>query len=397
MRFSSVTIFVIGLNVVLAAHSVAQQQYSSPRYVAPPQQTVPQYVPQQNGTQQYFPPVQNFATQPNQQPLAATTIQKHWTQQIAGENRTHDFGTVPSFSKQEHVFEIKNDFEYPLYLIGVRASCGCTKPSLLSTSIQPGEVGKVLAKYDTKNFRGNKKATVSVIVRRDQPYIETGEIQFKVTGVIRRDVVVTPETVAFENVGLGENAKRTVQVLYAGNPNWKIEDVSTSNPNIKITTRELQRNPSTRRVDYELILELNDGQKVGAFLDQILLTTNDANNKKLAINVNGNVVSVVQVSPVKLGVLTKDEKIEKRLIVRGTRPFSIENVTAADSRIQFSPSNGSKTLHILTYTLDTSSVGQISSDITIQTDDPSQQSKMVSFEAQIVPATFALDGSNKQE
>ena len=161
-----------------------------------------------------------------------------------------------------------------------------------------------MAKYDTKNFRGDKKATISVSVRRDQPYYETGEIQFKVTGNIRRDVVVTPETVAFTNVTFGETSKRTVQILYAGNPNWKIEKVTSSNPNIKISTKELQRNPATRRVDYELILELGDEQKVGSFLDQIVLTTNDTNNKTLAVNVNGNVHSVVQVAPVKLGVLT---------------------------------------------------------------------------------------------
>ena len=391
MRFYSFALFAIGI-VIFASDGIAaaQQQYTVPQYQAP----------QQPGVQGIYPPVQNFQVQSNHNSPGnpqSNVIQQHWTQQIASENRAHNFGTVPSFSKQEHVFEIKNPFEHPLYLIGVRASCGCTKPSLLTNTILPGETGKVMAKYDTKNFRGDKKATISVSVRRDQPYYETGEIQFKVTGNIRRDVVVTPETVAFTNVTFGETSKRTVQILYAGNPNWKIEKVTSSNPNIKISTKELQRNPATRRVDYELILELGDEQKVGSFLDQIVLTTNDTNNKTLAVNVNGNVHSVVQVAPVKLGVLTQDQKIEKRLIVRGTRPFAIENVASSDARIQFSPSSGSKTLHILTYSLDTSMVGQIKSSINIATDDPNQKSKTVSFEAQVVPATFALDDMRNQK
>ncbi len=341
----------------------------------------------------YRPPVQNQGYQQN-----SYSTQSHWTQQIATENRAHDFGVVPSYSKQEHTFEFTNSFDYPIQLVGIRASCGCTKPFVLTAHVAPGETGQVLAKYDTKNFKGDKKATISVTVRRDKPFTEFGEIQFKVTGTIRRDVVLNPGTVAFENITLGKDTKRSVQILYAGNPNWKIAEIQSTNPNITVSQKELQRNANTRRVDYELTLELNGDQPVGTFKDQILVTTTDKNNEKLAINIQGNVRSVVQVSPVKLGVLTKDEKIEKRLIVRGARPFEIKQVKTSDNRIQFTPSEGSKTLHILTYKLDTSSTGQIVSDITIETDDPDQAATTVAFEAQIVPATFVLDNApNNQD
>ena len=316
---------------------------------------------------------------------------------LAPQNRLYKFGVVPSYSNQEHTFEFTNVLEYPIHLTGVRASCGCTKPSLLTHSIQPGETAKVLAKFDTKNFKGAKKATISVSVRRDQPYVEYGEIQFQVNGTIRRDVVLNPGTVSFDDITLGKDAKRAVQILYAGNPKWRINEVKSTNPNITIAMKELQRNPQSKRVDYELTLQLDKQQQIGSFVDQLLITTNDVNQKNLVVNVQGNVKSVVQVSPVRLGVVSQDQKIKKRLIVRGARPFEIRSVSSGDDRIQFSPSEGSKTLHIIDYHLDTSSIGKVISNIKIETDDPDQEMAMVEFEAQIVPATFALDSKSKQE
>ncbi|MEM9413751.1 MAG: hypothetical protein AAGA30_21765, partial [Planctomycetota bacterium] len=179
--------------------------------------------------------------------------------------------------------------------------------------------------------------------------------------------------------------------LYAGNPAWKIKSVTSENPNIKVQTNEIQRNPETQRVDYELLVDLDKNQPVGQFKDQLLIHTNDINNKILTVNIEGNVKSVVQVSPVRLGLVNKDEEIEKKLIIRGERPFGIKSIIANDERIQFAPANGSKTLHIISYRLDTSTVGQIASKITIVTDDPDQAETSVDFAAQIVPATFALD------
>ena len=352
-----------------------QQVYGQPQQVyGQPQQVYGQPVPQNSGVIQ--------TSQPG-------IVGQHWSQSLTPEKKAHNFGVVPSFSKQEHVFEFQNKFQYPIHLVNVRASCGCTKPSILTSQVAPGETAQVLAKYDTKNFRGVKKATVSVTVRRDQPYTEYGEVQFRVEGTIRRDVVLNPGTLNFDDVTLGESAVRSVQVLYAGNPEWKITGVKSSNSNIKVDYREIQRNAQTGRVDYEMLINLSGDQEVGPINDQIILTTNDVSNKNLAINIEGKVKAVVQVSPVRLGVLAKDQKVRRKLIVRGHRPFEIKSVSTGDSRIAFSESEGAKTLHILQFELDTSAIGSVSSQITIETDDPEQGMTTVPFEAQIVPETYA--------
>lgn len=339
---------------------------------------------------------QQFYNQAPPQNSQGQVVAQHWTQQFNGDARQHDFGVVPSYSDHVHIFKFKNDFDYPIHLIGLRTSCRCTLPEILTSTVAPGEYGKIKAVFDTKNHYGKKGATITVSVRRDQPYTEYGEIQFQAKGVIRRDVVLNPGNVLFDKALVGKETKKNVTVRYAGDPNWQIASVNSTNPNISIVTREIERNPQTRRIDYELTLSLSGDQPAGRFVDQIQITTTDANskNKYLTINVQGNVRSVVKAAPVRLGVVEKGQQIYKNLVIKGERPFGISSVKTTDDRVKFELSPGSKTLHVLKYRLDTSVTGQVSSRITIVTDDPAQGEATIPFEAQIVPATFANQERN---
>ena len=179
--------------------------------------------------------------------------------------------------------------------------------------------------------------------------------------------------------------------MFAGSANWEIIDVISTNPNITVEKIELRRDLRSRRIDYQLNVKLNGNQPVGLFNDQLTLVTNDANQKQLTVGVLGNVQSILEVKPVHLGVIEKDKKIEKKLIIRSSRPFEIRSVKAGDQRIRFEESEGKKTLHILNYKLDTSEIGKISTKIEIETDDPAQPLAIVDFDVQIESETFTLN------
>lgn len=259
----------------------------------------------------------------------------------------------------------------------------------MTEKVEPGETGKILAVFDTKSHKGDRRANVSVTVRKDKPQPEFGEFQVEVRGSIRQDVVLNPGTISFGDVSPGETVVRSVKVLYAGSPIWKITDIKSTNPNIVVERKELQRDPASRRVDYELTVKLASEQPLGVFKDQLTILTNDNKHQQMTVNVEGNKKPIVQVSPVRLGVVSKGTEINKRLIIHGSRPFAIQSIKVGDRRIKFKPADGKKTLHILSYTLDTSEIGQVSSEIEIETDDPNQSQASVRFDANIVPATFA--------
>lgn len=314
--------------------------------------------------------------------------QRHWSQTLASANQ-HDFGAVAKASKQEHVFQFVNTLDTDLHLLNVRASCGCTIPTILTPVVKPGETAQLRAKFDTMKFDGARSATLSVSVRKDSPYTEYSEIQFAVKGQIRRDVVLQPGAVDFSDVLSGKDVQRTLQLKYAGDPNWMVREVKSSNPNVTVEIKETRRDQTARRVDYELVVKMSGEQTEGQFSDNLTIITNDRRNQMISVDVAGRIQSVIQTTDVQLGVLNKNQSVEKSMIIRGVRPFRIEEIKVANPAIKIISHEGEKTLHIVKYVLDTSKAQKISEDLTIVTNDPLQSEAKLSFSAQIVPGTFA--------
>ena len=82
-------------------------------------------------------------------------------------------------------------------------------------------------------------------------------------------------------------------------------------------------------------------------------------------------------------------KVEKRFVIRGEQPFEIQEVRVSNKFISFVPPTGKKSFHVLKYSLDTSTVGQINDTITVVTSDPDNSEKTVEFSARIVPEFIA--------
>lgn len=330
--------------------------------------------------------------QPYQQPIYQQpqygTVGTHWSQNLT-QDVAHDFGAVAKASKQEHTFEFVNNLDTDLHLLSVRTSCGCTIATILTPVVKPGEKGKLHAKFDTMKFDGARGATLSVSMRKDRPYTEYAELQFSVKGQIRRDVVLQPASVDFTDVLAGKTAQRTLQIKYAGDPNWQIKEIKSSNDNVKIAIRETRRDAVARRIDYEMVVTINGDQAPGQFTDNLTIVTNDVANQMISVDVDGRIQSVIEATDIQLGVVNQNQKIEKQMIIRGARPFKIEEIQVNNPAIKIVSHEGEKTLHIVKYTLDTSKASKINEELRIITNDPLQAEAKLSISAQIVPGTFA--------
>ena len=318
----------------------------------------------------------------------------HWTQQFT-EETSHEFGAVAKASKQEHVFEFVNNLDTDIHLVGVRASCGCTIPTILTPVVKPGEVAQLKAKFDTLKFDGARGATLDVTIRKDQPYVEFGNLQFSVKGQIRRDVVLSPPSVEFTELLKGKEAQRTLTLQYAGSPEWMVKEVMSSNPNFTVEFNETLRDAASRRVSYELVVRANGEQKEGQFMGNLTVVTNDRANEQISIEVTGRILSVIETSDIQLGVIDQEKKVEKSMIIRGVRPFSIEDIRVNNSAIKILGHEGEKTLHIVKYELDTSKQQVIEDTIEIVTSDPLQKTATLNFSAQIVESTVAVGSAAK--
>lgn len=242
------------------------------------------------------------------------------------------------------------------------------------------------------NFYGERGATLTVSLQKTGgQYTEFAEIQFAVKGKIRRDVVLNPGELNFDEASIVSKGQRTARVLYAGNVDWKILEVKSTSPNFTAEAKEIERNPSTGRVTYDVIVTSNGEQTAGKLNEYLTIVTNDAKTNGMPVSIKIN--PSIKVSPIQLGVVTKDQNVKKKLIVRSATAFSIKQIITNDSRIQFAPVDGEKSLHILEYTLDTSVPGKINQQIEIVTSGSSQAKTKVPFEAQIIPATVVLENA----
>lgn len=275
----------------------------------------------------------------------------------------HDFGAVARGSKQEFRFEFQNMYEEDVHIASVRSSCGCTSSRISKQNLKTWEKASIIATYNTRSFLGHKSATLTVTI--DRPYY--AEVQLNVSGFIRGDVVFEPGSVSFGEIGAGEKAEKSVRVTYAGRGNWQIKDVRSTNKDFEVRLKEVQRVGG--RVSYDLIVGLKGTSPAGFFSDQLTLVTDDANNARIPLPVEGKVIPAVTVYPQLLSFAVKPGESEKKqIVVRGKKPFKIMSVGCGDDCFKFTKSDDAKKVHVIPVVFTAGDNAEIDKQIQIQTD-----------------------------
>ncbi|TWT93356.1 DUF1573 domain-containing protein [Stieleria varia] len=257
--------------------------------------------------------------------------------------RNHDFGTVAVASKTEHVFTVFNPLSQRLHLKSVRASCGCTTPIIQTEYIEPGQAGSILARFNTGTFRGKKGATLTVVI--DEPFFT--EVQLRVDGYIRSDMVFHPGEISFGKINQGDAATTKTRVLYAGRNDWDIVDVRSNLPWLQPSKTLVSRGAG--RCEYEIAVTVREDAPTGYFQNEIVVITNDTKRPDVPFRVSGQVESPLSISPqaIALGSLKLGQGVSKMLVIEGVSPFTIDSITCEGWDVEFAPTVGEKTRHIV--------------------------------------------------
>ncbi|GAB5406101.1 MAG: DUF1573 domain-containing protein [Aureliella sp.] len=278
-------------------------------------------------------------------PIAAQA--QNWLREaIPSEQRTHDFGNVARAAKTEHRFEIKNPHNTEMHIRSVRASCGCTTPIIETKTIPPGGTGTILARFNTGTFKGHKSATLTVSI--DRPFFT--ELQLRVKGYIRSDIVIAPGEANFGDVTLGEGKELDLNLEYAGRSDWKIQRVESPRDFVDVQFEEVSRGGG--RVKYIIHAKVADGAPMGRIQDQLILHTNDRNITSVPLRLLANVQPMVQTSPSQLALeLDSAESFTQRLVIKAPEAFKILDISSEIADIKFEASDASKSAHLLNITL----------------------------------------------
>jgi hypothetical protein len=295
-----------------------------------------------------------------------------------------DFGSVARGPMLSHPFRVVNHTKGPVNLSGVRVSCNACSSAAISgkTYLNPGEETAVVVKLDTTRFTGVK--TITVFVTFDRP--EAQEVRLWVQANSRNDFTVTPDTLSFGQVKRGAAPATAARITFYGITNAQILEAQAESNYIKAELKEVRRENS--EVAYEMTARLRADTPVGKWYSDVWLKTNITTMPQIRVPLTMEIEAPLSVSPeaVTLGQLKAGAEGERRVIVRGVKPFTITKVegTGDDLTVQDS-ARDSKAVHVLTVKLKADQPGDVNRTLRVLTDLAEDGAIQFQVSAQVLP------------
>jgi hypothetical protein len=245
--------------------------------------------------------------------------------------------------------QIENIYKEDVHISDVRTTCGCSAATPSTKSLASRDKAYIEIKMDTERFTRRKDS--NVIITFDAP--QYAEVRIPITAYIRTDVVLTPGAANFGAVPVGKASEKTIEVAYAGRPDWKISEVKTPRDYISIEAVETER--SGGQVKYNLKIALKENAPTGLLQEQLTIVTDDANSPNVPLLFVARIESDIEVTPnvLAMGRMAPGSSKKMNLVVKGLKPFSISGINS-ESRtedLKVTAPAGQKPVHILPITI----------------------------------------------
>jgi hypothetical protein len=295
---------------------------------------------------------------------AAPSSAANWAEGMF-EGLSRDFGSVPRGPTLTHPFRLTNNTGVAVTIGSVRVGCTCVSARALRTELAPGQSTAILAEMDTRKFQRDK--SVTIYVQFTEPQVE--EVRLQIQANSRDDVTVSPDALAFGQIKKGSTPSASVTVTFSGNDSWRITGVAADSNYVRARVEALPGN--TQELNYRLTAKLRSDTPVGKWYTDLWLQTNNPASPRVRVPLTVEVQAALSLSPsaVILGQVKVGEEAERKIIVRGAKPFKVTGVKGADSQwTVHNSSRASKTVHVLTISLKAGRPGEINQTIKIITD-----------------------------
>ncbi|MDC0307542.1 MAG: DUF1573 domain-containing protein [Planctomycetaceae bacterium] len=240
------------------------------------------------------------------------------------EKQKVDFGVVARAAETKYRLKLKNIYQEDVHISNVRTTCGCSAASPSKTLIKSAEEAYIEIQMDTEKFMRRKDS--NVVITFDAPTF--AEVRIPITAYIRTDVVISPGAAKFGAVAKGEENVKTLDIAYAGRPDWNIKEVKSPRDYLTAEVVEISRDENGGLANYKLKVTLKANAPAGLIREQVMLITDDANSPQVPVLVEAKVESAYTVTPeiVSLGTIKAGEEKSFRLVVKGRKPFALESV-----------------------------------------------------------------------
>jgi len=246
------------------------------------------------------------------------------------------FGNVARLADTTFKLKIKNRYVDTIQITSLTTSCGCISwieraPLTLASK----EEKELTIRLDTIRHVGEKN--VRAIVSLYEPtHGFSDTVTIPVTGTIRQDFEVRPSNVGFGTIDLGVGYTQRIGIHYTGGrSDWKIIHAKVGNPHC--TTEVVEKSRSAGLVTYDVLVVINNTAPRGHLRDQLILTTNDNGSSQVSIPVEARIEADIVVTDVQFGTLVPGQPKSMNLIVRGRKPFKINEISHLIHEVTLKP------------------------------------------------------------
>ncbi len=261
------------------------------------------------------------------------------------EESVKDLGGAPRGTKLVHHFKFTNASQQTVHIAGTRTSCHCSTARAIKQEIAPGESSSILVEVNTILYSGTRNFTI--YVNFDRPYV--AETRLTLNTVSRDDISMSPESINFGTVKLGSAPSASVVIEHRTLSGWKITGIENENGYLQT---KIEPNGNSLN-SYRLSVRLREDTPAGYWHASLGLVTNDPTTPRIRVPLSVEVQGALAVTPqvLNLGKLANDA-VEKKIVIRGAKPFKITGVEGLDSSITMEQtrSEDAKVAHVLKIT-----------------------------------------------
>ncbi len=237
----------------------------------------------------------------------STSIKKP---KIFFESPDFNFGKVYKGSKVVHVFKLENRGNDTLEIKKVKPSCGCTAVILSNKTIPPGKAGEIKSTFNSGNYRGKVKKTISVLSNDH----DTPNHKLTISGEIIQEISIKPQNINFGSIRSDNQTEKTVKVSIKSQSgtDFKITKITSSKPFVKAVEAADQKG------EYTIDVTLKDYHKIGRFSGKIFLETNSSKQPKASIIYYGVVEGDITINQKRIyyGTVPEGREITRKLFVK---------------------------------------------------------------------------------
>lgn len=131
---------------------------------------------------------------------------------LSVEKADFTFGQVYQGDKVQHTFRFQNAGDEVLMIDRVRSSCGCTAALVSATMIAPGDVGEVMATFDSTRFKGG--VTKTIYLYTNDPWQKVTQLNMR--GTVIQELVAEPESLSIGPLAPGQKHQAKVVLTNKG-------------------------------------------------------------------------------------------------------------------------------------------------------------------------------------